>query len=70
MEIGRIMMSIGILLTVIGAILYFGGRFLPLGNLPGDFHFSGENYSVHFPLVTCIIISAVLSLIANLFFRR
>ena len=69
-QIGRTMMVFGAVLLVIGAALYFGGRILPLGQLPGDFHFGGENWSVHFPLATCAIISIVLSLLLNLFFRR
>jgi hypothetical protein len=54
----------------VGAFFYFGGRLFPLGQLPGDFHFGGENWSIHFPLATCAIISIVLSLLLNLFFRR
>ena len=69
-QIGRGLMFFGAVLVAIGAALYFGGRVLPLGQLPGDFHFGGENWSVHFPLATCAIISVVLSLLLNLFFRR
>ena len=69
-QIGRTMMIFGALLLAVGAFFYFGGRLFPLGHLPGDFHFGGENWSVHFPLATCAIISIVLSLLLNLFFRR
>ncbi|MBR5909081.1 MAG: DUF2905 domain-containing protein [Schwartzia sp.] len=69
-QIGRTMMIFGALLLAVGAFFYFGGRLFPLGQLPGDFHFGGENWSVHFPLATCAIISIVLSLLLNLFFRR
>ena len=69
-HLGRAIMVFGAVLVAVGAVLYFGGRLLPLGHLPGDFHFGGENFSVHFPLATCAIISIVLSLILNLFFRR
>ena len=69
-QIGRGLMVFGAVLAAVGAILYFGGRLLPLGHLPGDFHFGGENFSVHFPLATCAIISIVLSILLNLFFRR
>ena len=69
-QIGRTLMVFGAVLVAIGAAFYFGGRILPLGQLPGDFHFGGENWSVHFPLATCAIISILLSLFLNLFFRR
>ena len=69
-EIGRALIAFGALLAAVGALLYFGGRLLPFGHLPGDFHFGGENYSVHFPLATCAVVSIVLSLLLNLFFRR
>ena len=69
-QVGRMLMIFGALLLAVGAFFYFGGRLFPLGQLPGDFHFGGENWSVHFPLATCAIISIVLSLLLNLFFRR
>lgn len=36
-QIGRMLMVFGAMILVIGAFLYFGGRVLPLGQLPGDF---------------------------------
>ncbi len=69
-QIGRTMMIFGALLLAVGAFFYFGGKLLPLGQLPGDFHFGGENFSVHFPLMTCVIVSIVLSVLLNLFFHR
>ena len=41
-----------------------------LGNLPGDLNFTRGNVSFHFPIVTCLIISVVLTLILNIFFRH
>ena len=66
-QIGRAMMVLGAVLLAAGAFLYFVGRLLPLGHLPGDFHFGSENFSVHFPLATCAIISILLSLLLNFF---
>lgn len=40
-----------------------------LGHLPGDISFTRGNTSFHFPIVTCILISAVLTIVLNLFFR-
>ena len=68
-DIGKILIGLGALLIVVGCILYFGGRFLPLGKMPGDISITGENGSFYFPVVTCILISVVLSVIANIFNR-
>jgi hypothetical protein len=51
-------------LIVIGAFLYFGGK-LPfrLGRLPGDIIHRGQNSTLHFPLVSCVVISVFITLI-------
>ncbi|HEY6268727.1 MAG TPA: DUF2905 domain-containing protein [Candidatus Acidoferrum sp.] len=63
-EIGRTLLVLGGLLVVVGALLYFGGR-LPLrfGRLPGDIVHRGEHTTFHFPIVTCLLLSAVLTLL-------
>jgi Protein of unknown function (DUF2905) len=67
------LLVLGGLLVVIGAVLYFGGR-LPfrLGRLPGDIVHRGEHATFYFPIVTCLILSLALSLIFWLLshFRR
>ena len=67
---GKTLIFIGIILVVVGAIVHFGGKFLPLGNLPGDIKIEKENFSFHFPIVTCIVISIVLSLVLRFFGGR
>lgn len=66
-DMGKNLMYIGLLLLVIGCVMHFGGKFIPFGRLPGDINIVGENGSFHFPVVTCILISIFLSVIANLF---
>lgn len=63
-------MVLGAILIVVGALISLGDR-LPfrLGRLPGDIAYHGKNTSFYFPVVTCIVISIVLSLIAWLFRR-
>ncbi len=72
-ELGRMLLVFGGILALIGAFFYFGGK-LPfrLGRLPGDISYKSEHTSFYFPIVTCIVISIVLSLIAWLInhFRR
>jgi Protein of unknown function (DUF2905) len=63
-ETGKILIVAGIALAGLGALLTFGGK-LPfrLGRLPGDIVYQGRNGSFYFPVVTCILLSVVLSLL-------
>jgi hypothetical protein len=65
LEMGRILLTLGIALVAIGGLIMLLGRTgLPLGRLPGDFVYRGKNTTFYFPLATSILISVVLSLIA------
>lgn len=72
-ELGRALLILGGLLVAVGAALYFGGR-LPfrLGRLPGDIVYRGEHTTFYFPIVTCLVLSAGLTLLFWLIghFRR
>jgi hypothetical protein len=63
-ELGRALLVLGAVVVVVGAFLYFSGR-LPfrLGRLPGDVVHRGEHTTFYFPIVTCLVLSAGLSLI-------
>jgi len=72
-ELGKMLVGIGLLLAVLGAVILLAARFgLPLGQLAGDIRYRGKNVSFYFPLGTCILISVVLSAILYLLsrFRR
>lgn len=69
-NIGRMLILFGAVLIVVGLVFFLGGKFLNLGRLPGDIYIKQEGFSFYFPLVTCIIISLVLTFILNLFLRR
>jgi hypothetical protein len=63
-DLGRILIFLGLLLTVVGlVILGFNRMNVPFGRLPGDFNWRGKGWSVSFPLATSIIVSTVLSLL-------
>jgi hypothetical protein len=72
-EFGRALLILGAVSAIVGASLYFGAR-LPfrLGRLPGDIIHRGEHTTFYFPIVTCLVISVVLSVLFWLFsnFRR
>ncbi len=63
---GRTLILVGLVLVGIGLAITFG---VPLGRLPGDIVIRRGNSTFYFPIVTCIVVSVVLSLIAA-FFRR
>jgi Protein of unknown function (DUF2905) len=63
-EIGKILVGMGIVLMVVGgATILLGRAGLPLGRLPGDFLYRGKNSTFYFPLATSILVSVVLSLL-------
>ena len=63
-DLGRLLLILGAVIAIVGALLYFGAR-LPfrLGRLPGDIIHRGEHTTVYFPIVSCLVVSVVLSLI-------
>ena len=67
--IGRLLVTMGIFFTVIGLFLLFGGRFLPLGRLPGDIAIRKGNFAFYFPLASSILISLILTLLLRLLRR-
>jgi hypothetical protein len=68
---GRLLINAGILLVVIGLVVILGERMgIRLGRLPGDIRIEGRRGGFYFPIMTCLLISAVLSLVAWLFNRR
>jgi uncharacterized membrane protein len=72
-ESGKLLIVIGLMLVVVGAVLYAGSK-LPfrLGRLPGDILVQGKSSTFYFPIVTCLVLSLVLTLLSWLFssFKR
>jgi hypothetical protein len=62
-------MGLAVLLFVTGAIVYLIGR-AGGGFLPGDIVIRRQNFTLVFPIVTMILVSLVLTVLLNLFFRR
>ena len=62
---------LGAILIVAGLLVIAGDRLpIRLGRLPGDIVIRGKNSAFYFPIVTCLLISVVLSLLMWLFGRR
>ena len=62
----RALIVIGLAVTVAGVLWPWISK-LPLGRLPGDIRIEGESGGFYFPLVTCLVVSVVLSLLVWLF---
>ena len=68
-ELGKLLVIVGLLIAAVGVLLWTGIGKGWLGRLPGDIHYTKGNFSFHFPIVTCLLVSAVLTLILWLFKR-
>jgi hypothetical protein len=61
---GRMLITLGLILVAVGLLVSLGNRLpLHLGRLPGDIRIQGRNSSFYFPLTTCLLLSAVASLV-------
>ena len=69
-EIGRVLLVFGLILAAVGLVLLFADKIPFLGRLPGDFLIKRKNFTIYFPLATMILLSIVLTVILNVFFRR
>lgn len=70
MELGRVLVFVGLAIAFTGALIWLGSRFFPwLGNLPGDIRIEGENYKIYIPLTTMLLISIVGSILLNIVLR-
>lgn len=68
--IGKLLIVSGIVLVVVGLLVTVAGKIPYLGKLPGDISIQRKNFSFHFPVVTCLVISLILTVLLNLFFRK
>jgi Protein of unknown function (DUF2905) len=66
-DLGKLLVVIGVVVIAVGALLWSGVGRGWLGRLPGDIHYSRGNFTFYFPIVTCLILSVVLTLLLRLF---
>ncbi|MTI70946.1 MAG: DUF2905 domain-containing protein [Firmicutes bacterium] len=64
--IGKFLIFIGLLIVFIGVIILIGQK-IGLGKIPGDIFYKKGNFTFFFPLMSCIILSIVISIILNIF---
>jgi hypothetical protein len=68
-DLGKFLVGGGLIAIGIGALLWSGVGKGWLGRLPGDIHYTKGDFSLSFPIVTCLLISVILTVIMW-FFRR
>jgi len=68
-EFGKILFVLGLILAALGLLLWSGLARGWLGRLPGDIHYTKGNFSFYFPIVTCVILSLLLTLVLWIFRR-
>jgi len=61
--IGKSLMIFGAVLLILGAVLFFSNRIPWIGRLPGDVIIRKKDFVFYFPIVSCILISAIVSLV-------
>jgi Protein of unknown function (DUF2905) len=69
-ELGKWLVGVGVAIAILGLLLWSGIGRNWSGRLPGDINYSRQNVSFHFPIVTCLIVSAVLTFLMWLFRRN
>ena len=69
-EVGRILVLLGGVVVVVGLLLMLAPHVPWLGRLPGDIVIQRERFTFAFPIVTCLLLSVVLTIVLNLFFRN
>lgn len=74
-DIARLLMILGIVLLIIGGIIFLIARYgsplgkIPIGQLPGDVKIERGNFTCFFPIATSIILSIVLTILLNIIIR-
>lgn len=66
-DLGKMLVVAGLLLVAVGVLLWSGLGKGWLGRLPGDIHYTRGNFSFRFPIVTCLLLSLLLTIILWLF---
>ena len=69
-DLGRLLIVLGVVITMLGVVIVMAGRVPWLGRLPGDIHVERGSWSFHFPIVTSLLLSLVLTLLFYFIGRR
>ena len=65
----KILIFFGFFLVLVGGGLLLFGKIPFLGKLPGDIHIQKKSFEFYFPIVTCLVVSIILSLLLSVYFH-
>jgi uncharacterized protein HemY len=67
-SLGRMLVFLGLFIVLVGLALMFAPRLPFIGRLPGDIFVRRDNFTLYFPLVSCLLLSLLLTVLLNLVF--
>jgi hypothetical protein len=67
--LGKYVLIAGLVLVALGLVLTFVHHVPFLGRLPGDIHIERKGFTFYFPVVTCLLLSLLLTVLLNIFRR-
>jgi hypothetical protein len=67
---GRWMILAGLILAIAGVLVLALGKIPHVGRLPGDIYIKRDHVTFYFPIVTCLVISLLLTVLLRLFGKR
>ncbi|OGC03492.1 hypothetical protein A2276_01090 [candidate division WOR-1 bacterium RIFOXYA12_FULL_43_27] len=68
--LGKLLIYIGIIVVLLGGLFLLAGKVSWLGRLPGDLLIRRSNFTIYIPITTMLLVSLLLTLLLNVFFRR
>jgi hypothetical protein len=68
-DLAKMLVLFGVLLVIIGGVVFLVGKVPFVGRLPGDINIQQGNFSCFFPLATSILLSIALTVVLNLIIR-
>jgi Protein of unknown function (DUF2905). len=66
-HLGKFLILAGVLIIAAGVVLMFWNKIPFIGKLPGDIFIKKENFTFYFPVVTCLLLSLLISLLLHIF---
>jgi hypothetical protein len=68
--IGRLLLLLGLVFALVGALIVVLGKLPYLGKLPGDIDIQRRGFSIYFPLTTCLLLSILVTILMWIFLKK